>query len=93
MGVEAGDWLANDMPRDLRLGDEGVLLLGIRRDDSYIGAPESDTEIEPGDTVVLYGAEDRLRELSGRESGDKRAHENAVEDHDEVLEEQKQLTE
>lgn len=37
----------------MNLGDEGVLLLGIRRGDTYIGAPGGDTTIEPGDTVVL----------------------------------------
>lgn len=83
--VDPGDWLANATPEGLGLGDEGVLILGIVRGDTYIGAPGSDTRIEPGDTVVLYGKENRLQELAGREAGDDRAHANAVEEHERVL--------
>ncbi|RBI59839.1 TrkA-C domain protein [halophilic archaeon] len=91
INVGEESWLANATPRDLKLGDEGVLLLGIKRDDSYIGAPDSNTEVKPGDTVILYGKEDRLQELSNRRTGDDQAHEDAVNDHNEILEEQKDL--
>ncbi|QLG29565.1 TrkA C-terminal domain-containing protein [Halorarum halophilum] len=91
--VRSGDWLANATPSGLGLGDEGVLILGIVRRDIYVGAPDSDTRIEPGDTVVLYGKEDRLQELAGREAGDDRAHADAVEEHERVLAEQERLVE
>lgn len=86
-------WLANQTPRAIDLGAEGVLLLGIQRDGTYIGAPDADTEIRPGDTVILYGKEDRLRELAGRDESDRAAHEDAVEEHEEVLDTQERLVE
>ncbi|WP_135852565.1 TrkA C-terminal domain-containing protein [Halorussus salinus] len=89
--VDAGDWLADESLADLDLPAEGVLVLGVRRGDTYIGAPRSDTEVRPGDVVVLYGKEDRLRELSDRESGDDRTREYAVADHERDLEVQDEL--
>lgn len=80
--VRVDEWLANETPREIGLGEEGVLLLGIRRDDTYIGAPDADTEIEPGDTVVLYGKEERLRELSTRNETDYRTHIEAIREHE-----------
>lgn len=88
--VEKSDWLANDTPANLSLGEEGILLLAIERDDEYVGAPDAETEIRPGDTVVLYGKEDRLQELSDRDAGDVDAHEDAKEAHEEILEAQEQ---
>ncbi len=68
--VEAGDWLADTALEELSLPREGVLVLGIRRDNgTFIGAPLPDTEIAPGDTVVLYGREDHLDELGQRTAG------------------------
>lgn len=83
--IEEDRWLANVTPREIELGAEGVLLLGIQRDGDYIGAPSGDTEIRPGDTVVLYGKEDRLQELTEREASDMTAHADAVEEHEEIL--------
>jgi len=91
--IDAGDWLAEKTITELDLPSEGVLILGVRRDDSYIGAPQPDVEVKQGDTLVLYGKQDRLKELAGRISGDTEARGNAVEDHEETLEEQKQLVE
>lgn len=91
--IDAGDWLAEKTITELDLPSEGVLILGVRRDDSYIGAPQPDVEVKQGDTLVLYGKQDRLKELAGRISGDREARGNAVEDHEETLEEQKQLVE
>ncbi|MBP2252885.1 hypothetical protein J2754_003247 [Halarchaeum solikamskense] len=89
--VEEDDWLANTTSDECDLPEEGILLLGIYRDSSYIGAPGSDTEIKPGDTVLLYGKEDRLQELSDRDASDMESHESAVEEHEEDLEEQDQF--
>ena len=90
--VQEGGWLANETPREVDLAAEGVLLLGVQRDGEYIGAPGGDTELRPGDTVVLYGKEDRLQDLAGREASDTVAHEDAVEEHEGVLEAQEQRT-
>lgn len=83
--VAEESWLANETPASVELGEEGVLLLGIEREDDYVGAPDGDTEVLPGDTVVLYGREDRIGELAGRAAGDEAAHEDAVAEHDGVL--------
>lgn len=91
--VTQDGWLSNNSADEMNLAEEGVLLLGIRRNGDYIGAPGSETEIHPGDTVVLYGKEDRLQELSDRVEGDVDAHENAIEEHTDVLDEQAELIE
>lgn len=83
--VPQAKWLANTTPAELNLASEGVLLLGIRRGDTYVGAPAGDTEIKPGDTLVLYGKTHRLQELSGRGEDDRQAHDDAVEEHERVL--------
>jgi uncharacterized protein with PhoU and TrkA domain len=57
------------------------MVLGIkRRGTPYLGVPGKATEIEPGDTLVLYGHEDRLIELDrrGRGAGGDRAHSAAT---------------
>ena len=91
--VGSGDWLAGETPAELNLAAEGVLLLGIRRGGTYIGAPGDDTRIKRGDTVVLYGKEARLQELSSRQGGDQQAHEDAVTEHEADLAEQRRLIE
>ena len=37
--VQAHDWVANRRLAELRLRDEGVVVLGIRRGDCYVGVP------------------------------------------------------
>jgi hypothetical protein len=66
--VETQDWMAGRPLAELTLSDEGVVVLGIRRDGGYLGAPDRDTPIESGDVLVLYGREERVEEL------DRRAH-------------------
>lgn len=68
--VEPDDWLANRTLLELNLPAEGVLVLGIQREDGagYIGGPTGQTEIRPGDTLILYGLIDRLDELDARKA-------------------------
>lgn len=80
--VQPGDWLAGRRLADIRLRDEGVLVLGIHRPDgSYIGAPRGHTEIRPGDRLIVYGRAPLLAELDQRCSGASgdQAHTKAVE--------------
>lgn len=81
--VNAGSWLANERLGDLDLrAAEGVTILGIVREDgTYIGAPSGDDVLGPGDTIVAYGQEDRLRELTSRMAGDDAAHQRAKDAH------------
>lgn len=66
--VRESDWLADQSLKQLRLPDEGVLVLGIKRSkETYVGAPEGDTIVQAGETLVLYGRRQRLRELDQRD--------------------------
>lgn len=81
--IREGDWLAHRPLHECQLGDEGVLVLGIYRSDgSYVGAPSRQTEVESGDTLILYGRSDALRELDRRRAGasGEQAHAEAVDE-------------
>ena len=65
-----GAWTTGRTLGELRLRDEGVLVLGIvRGDGSYLGVPTKTTRIEAGDTLILYGRDGRFAEMTARESG------------------------
>ncbi len=81
--VSDDNWLAGKRLQQLRLSAEGVLVLGVERaDGSYIGVPRGQTRLEPGDTLLIYGHEDRLAELDNRPAGAEgsRKHVFAVEE-------------
>lgn len=68
--VEPEDWLANRALHELRLNDEGVLVLGIEKaDGSFLGAPRGQSELGAGDTVILYGPRKTLADLDRRRAG------------------------
>ena len=68
--VREDGWMAGTPLRDLDLPAEGVLVLGLRRPGGeFLGAPRADTEIQAGDTVLLYGRRASLEELGYRPSG------------------------
>ena len=76
-----GHWLTGRRLDELRLRDEGVIVLGVyRRDGSYLGVPAGPTVIEAGDRLVLYGEDDRVVRLAERPAGPEgdRAHADAV---------------
>ncbi len=89
--VETGSWLADRTLGELRLRDEGVVVLGIGRPDgSYIGAPSGETYLRPGDTVMVYGRDSAVLGLMHRDAGREgdRRHEEAVLDQREVAREE-----
>lgn len=70
LGVEADSWVAEHRLADLRLPDEGVIVLGIRRTDgTFVGAPRGHTRLHEHDTLILYGYADVLDELRHRKVG------------------------
>ncbi len=76
-----GAWITGRTLGELRLRDEGILVLGIvRGDGSYLGVPTKQTRIEPGDTLILYGRDGRFAELTARGAGAEgdQAHQRAV---------------
>ncbi|MCD6488642.1 MAG: TrkA C-terminal domain-containing protein [Desulfurococcales archaeon] len=71
--VKGDSWLAGKKLRELRLWDEGVLVLGIYRRmngrELFLGAPHGDTVIKAGDVLICYGPEDDVINLSKRIKG------------------------
>ncbi len=71
--VREDSWLNGKKLGELRLSDEGVLVLGIYRrlngKEVYIGAPRGDTVILAGDLLICYGHEETLRNLAKRIRG------------------------
>lgn len=69
--VDEPDWIAHHSLEELRLNDEGVIVLGVQRvDGTYVGVPDRTTRIRPGDVLIIYGHGDRIAELDVRESGE-----------------------
>jgi len=71
--LRGDSWLAGKRLRELRLSDEGVLILGIYRringEERYLGATRGDTIIQVGDLLICYGHEETLKNLSKRIRG------------------------
>ena len=80
--VEPEDWLAGRELGELRLNDEGVLVLGIQRagGGGFDGNPKGHTTVHAGDVLIIYGHADRLADLDERRAGSmgERAHREAV---------------
>ena len=86
--VEEDDWVAGRTLRENGLRDEGVALLGIvRRGGEYVGSPVGGTRVHAGDTLILYGLDERLCELDRRKRGPAgdEAHRRALEEQAAVL--------
>lgn len=70
LAVQASDWLAGCVLTTTKLRDEGVIVLGITRDDgTYIGAPGGNTRILPGDHLILYGRDSSIEKIDRRRKG------------------------
>jgi len=68
--VSEEDWLADKRLRQLDLQDEGALVLVVvRPNGQYIGAPSGHTAIYSGDTLIVYGRQEALAELDERLPG------------------------
>lgn len=68
--VEESDWVCDRTLVDMRLNDEGILVLGIQRHNGgYDGAPKGSAAVHAGDTLLLYGHQDRIAQLDDRVKG------------------------
>ena len=79
--IRENSWLAGRKLRDLKLDEEGIIVLSIYRrvdgEEKFIGAPKGDTEIRVGDVLVCYGPEEAIINLSRRLKGIKGDMEHA----------------
>lgn len=81
IAVNERDWLAGHTLQSLRLSEEGILVLGVERQDgTYLGAPRGETKIKDGDTLLIYGRQERIHEIDQRPAGAEgsRKHVDAV---------------
>jgi hypothetical protein len=68
--IKPDSWLADRTLENLKLADEGILVLGIRREDGYFqGSPRGETEIYIYDQIIAYGREKSLKRLGERRKG------------------------
>ncbi|MEJ2516056.1 MAG: TrkA C-terminal domain-containing protein [Gammaproteobacteria bacterium] len=91
MQVEENDWLAGQTLGDSCIGEEGLVVLAIHRsDETFLGTPQADTRLAPGDRLVIYGRVEALQQLDERRRGSSgdMAHEEAVAEQEEVVEAQ-----
>lgn len=64
-------WMADKTIGTLGLRNEGLIVLGVvRRDGSYIGAPDGRTLLSPDDTVIIYGRAGGIADLDRRKDDD-----------------------
>ena len=91
--VQPEDWLTDRDLRSAKLRDEGILVLGItRQDGTYLGAPKAATKILPHDSLILYGRASALERLDQRGKGwaGERDHEEAVAEQEKVVREEEE---
>ncbi|AVR45993.1 potassium transporter TrkA [Christiangramia fulva] len=89
--VENHDWLNNKTLQEAKLPEEGILVLGISRENGkFIGAPRGNTQIKTGDTILLYGRAALLESLDERMEGysGNQSHDDAVKEQSILWEEE-----
>lgn len=70
IAVAPGTWLTNHTLGELRLRDEGVLVLGVTRaDGSYLPVPGKETVLRGGDSLIVYGSDSAVIGLGSRPVG------------------------
>lgn len=70
MLVDPKQWLVDGVLKEMRLSDEGILVLGIHRgSEGYKGVPKANDMIKAGDTLILYGRLENIRKLDQRKPG------------------------
>ncbi len=64
--IEEGHPLAGKALRESRPSDDGIVILGIyHKGERFEGAPDKNAVIQPGDTIMVYGAEESVTALVG----------------------------
>lgn len=67
VSVEDSSWLCNTPLSELKLTEEGLLVLGIHTsNDEYNGVPRGDYVVMPDDKLIMYGKGDAIENVSKR---------------------------
>lgn len=67
LAVGSEHWLADRSLGDARLGDEGIVVLGIMRPGgTYVGVPDKTTVVRGGDALIVYGRGESIDRLDKR---------------------------
>lgn len=89
IGIDEKHWLCDKKLIDVRLNDEGIIILGItRKDGTYLGTPHAETVISKYDSLTIYGRGKTMSKLEKRtntKTGDK--------EHDRMVRLQKKIDE
>ncbi len=85
-----GAWMTGRTLGELRLRDEGILVLGSSSRRAVPGRSDQQTRIDPGDTLILYGRDGGFAELTSRVAGPDgdEAHAQAVASQRELADEE-----
>ena len=87
IGIDKNHWLCDKSLKEVRLNDEGIIILGINRiDGTYLGAPGAGTHIRENDSLTIYGRGETMNRLEKRtktKRGDK--------DHDRMVKQQEKI--
>ncbi|WP_411847574.1 TrkA C-terminal domain-containing protein [Roseibacillus persicicus] len=63
--LEEGHPWANKQLHQSRPADSGLVILNfMRKDQTFVGAPDKDALLQAGDTVTVYGAESAVKSVS-----------------------------
>lgn len=64
--VLEGNHFANRKLRESRPSDEGIIILGIQKEDgAFLGAPGPEDQLEVGDVMTIYGAQKAVKAARG----------------------------
>jgi K+/H+ antiporter YhaU regulatory subunit KhtT len=67
VSVEQNSWLCNSTLADLKLTEEGILVLGILKNGvEYNGVPRGDYKVKEEDKLIMYGHGDTIENVSKR---------------------------
>ena len=70
LNIRKNDWVDGKKLSSIRLRDEGINVLGIRKaNGDYVGNPIGDTRIEQKDTLVVYGHIEAIKKIDLRKKG------------------------
>jgi len=68
--VSEDDWICNNTLKELNLIEEGIMVLGIdREDEEYFGSPSGNFKILPNDVVTVYGKAEGIKSVYKRKKG------------------------